>query len=400
MTATDSSSNVTVSPSSVVFSGADFVRFHNSARTSFRAMDRQWAFYSDSQAHIWYATSVDGVTWQLYDTRKAIDYFSSYIFDYLAADTNGTDAFVISRLTPYSPGFSISEIQLHYGRLSIDGTILWRGDFKVTSGIGGSCCYSTSYLRLDTSSNPFVSISNSTGTFVAWSIGDYSRWNVLELDKEPNDVTSLAQLSNGQMYIAYASTGSNTMFGRLWNGTGWEKQEVVTTSQFENPGLSRVSLYVEKRNDIVAFYQGDCWVACAYSIERTTRSFSSSTWSVPRTVLNASSQNIQLFTITKDYRTNSYFLTTYGESKGLASISTFVEIRGSLRRVDQFSMNVSACGCSGGFPSLTSDLLSSNISGSGRDAFNVYYVMAGGNISGWLFLSQTFTITRHIRNDA
>ncbi len=232
----------------------------------------------------------------------------------------------------YSSDSGGNVVQLHYGKLAIDGTISWRKDFNVTSGINGICCYGTSYLRLDTSSNAFLSFSNSSATYVAWSIGGYLGWHILELDKAPNDVTSLLQLSSGQMFVAYASTRSNTMFGRLWNGSTWEKEEVVTTSQFE------------------------------------------------------------LFTITKDYRTDSYYLTTYGESKGLASVNTYLETHHSIRHVNQFSMNVSPCGCSGGFPSLTSDMLSSYASKSGGDVFNVYYVMATGGVSEWLCLSQIFHV--------
>ena len=393
MTATDTSGRVVASSPNVVFSGIDFVRFHNTARTSFHALGRQWAFYSGSGLEISYATSIDGEAWQLYNTHKDATYLGSYIYDYLAADTNGTYVFVVAMKPDYSSNSRGNLVQFHYGKLAIDGTISWRGDFNVTSGINGICCYGTSYLRLDTSSHPFLSFSNSSATYAAWSIGGYSGWDVLELDKAPNDVTSLVQLSNGQMYVAYASTRSNTMFGRLWNGRTWEKEEVVTTSQFEKPGVSRVFLFQEKGNNIVAFYQGNCQEACAYSIERTTRRFSSSTWSVSQTVLNASSQNTQLFTITKDYRTDSYYLTTYGESKGFASVNTYLETHHLIRQVDQFTMNVSPCGCSGGFPSLTSDMLSSHASKNGADVFNVYYVMAIGNISEWLFLSQTFHVT-------
>ncbi len=392
MTATDANDRVVASSPNVVFSGIDFVRFHNTARTSFHALGRQWAFYSGSGLHISYATSVDGEAWQLYDTRKDATYLGSYIFDYLAADTNGTYAFVVAMKADYSSDSGGNVVQLHYGKLAIDGTISWRKDFNVTSGINGICCYGTSYLRLDTSSNAFLSFSNSSATYVAWSIGGYLGWHILELDKAPNDVTSLLQLSSGQMFVAYASTRSNTMFGRLWNGSTWEKEEVVTTSQFEKPGVSRVLLFLEKGDNIVAFYQGNCREACAYSIERTTRESSSSTWGVSRAVLNASSQNTQLFTITKDYRTDSYYLTTYGESKGLASVNTYLETHHSIRHVNQFSMNVSPCGCSGGFPSLTSDMLSSYASKSGGDVFNVYYVMATGGVSEWLCLSQIFHV--------
>ncbi len=135
MTATDANDRVVASSPNVVFSGIDFVRFHNTARTSFHAMGRQWAFYSGSGLHISYATSVDGEAWQLYDTRKDANYLGSYIFDYLAADTNGTYAFVVAMKADYSSDSGGNVVQLHYGKLAIDGTISWRKDFNVTSGI-------------------------------------------------------------------------------------------------------------------------------------------------------------------------------------------------------------------------------------------------------------------------
>lgn len=197
------------------------------------AQGRYWAFFSDTanSNHMSYSTSVTGLSGNW--SSSIVVYDQCHDSGDIDFTVNGTHVF-----WAYISGSVGSQMKFRQGTLNTDGTITWNADVQAV-------WTKTNYPRIAVDSTGHVFITylhsqlgddqprvikndNTDGT---WSTAANFPHNLTE-SLGPYDPGTITALSNGKMYATYTryTSPNEPVRGSLYNGTGWEDTQNITTA--------------------------------------------------------------------------------------------------------------------------------------------------------------------------
>jgi hypothetical protein len=180
------------------------------------AAGRFWIFICDG-TYIQVVTSTDGTSWSVTDTVRAAS--TGWQF---AATFRGNEVH-------YVWTDENTQILYRWGILNADGTIFWQiaeTQIAAQKMRWPSICLDSNgnvwigaCMFVDTEQTPVV-ISNITGV-----------WEITQLTTATGSLWKVipVALTNGKVYVIYAADYAPVK-GKLWNGSSWESEEQVTTS--------------------------------------------------------------------------------------------------------------------------------------------------------------------------
>jgi len=213
----------------------------NFQRKTFYADGYHWVFYCNG-SQILYTTSSDAQNWKAPTLVRAGGSSSGISIWY---DENVHYAYAGgARGTP-----------VLYRRGSIIGDrIQWEDERTVSEGFAEREYYNA-YVTVDSHGYPWVSylqidvkgvgVPEDRSAYVVKAIStDGSTWNNPFRISQPITTTfwrtSILPFNNGRLYAIYAT--SIEVKGRLWNGSAWENEETITTTDLQQDyGYSAVS---------------------------------------------------------------------------------------------------------------------------------------------------------------
>lgn len=201
---------------------------YNMQRKVWYASGLYWVFYSDGTNMV-YSTSSTGDfgTWSSPSTIRA-----SVLGKYFSTWFNDTHFFYV-----YSG--LLDGLYFRCGTLESDGAITWVQDEQT---ILVSLLEGVPTIVTDSSGYPYVSYETSAGyPYVAKSSKNDGTWtNATGFPYQLNTTSSgawriiLVPLTQQKVYAVYGRGGGNPLNGRLWNGTDWESEDTVSTSNFNH----------------------------------------------------------------------------------------------------------------------------------------------------------------------
>lgn len=219
--------HVEIDPSIMGTSTADTATSFPQQRKGFYATTRYWVAYSNG-THIIYKTSLDGSTWSSGTLLGAGTTGGDFSWSY-----NGTYVHYVRR------DVGGSTFQYRCGEPNSTGLITW--DAVEQTVITFTTIFGVATVAVDSQGYPFVSYFNGSGadyrpyvTKSQWNNGSWSTDSGF-----PYNLTSgggtlwwtvIVPLTSQRMYALYNLLNANPIYGRLWNGTGWESEETIASS--------------------------------------------------------------------------------------------------------------------------------------------------------------------------
>lgn len=199
-------------------------------RKTFYAQERFWVFYA-SDGNMLYTSSVDGLTWDSPTTVVS----QGYAVDF-SVWFDGTAVHYVCGSEPDN-----TYLRYRKGTPATNGVITWTTSEQTI--VNESTDQEFPYISVDSDGYPFVmqwwyypsnwlcrvwKSSTNNGT---WTTAAGFPYN---LTSPSNNATwgSIIPLTGGKMYAVYPTTGWRIR-GRLYNGSGWEAEEYVGTSDIE-----------------------------------------------------------------------------------------------------------------------------------------------------------------------
>jgi len=241
-------------------------------RAVFYASGRFWVFYDTGESgYVVYKSSTNGSTWSS-ATQLTYDYWGdSRIFSvywdgtyvhYVHTDYDETKVFY-RRGTPLS-----------------NGTIVWDSEVVVSSNETDVTKY-CGHVTVDSNGYPwitytYVSASGQEVRVIKANTTDGSLWNAEETIAPGNrEATTILSLSNGRVYVIYVF--DNELKGRLFNGTGWEPVDNISSTTLTVGGYRTWSAVSANDKIHVVYYTSDgliyrCWDNGTWSNEEILES--------------------------------------------------------------------------------------------------------------------------------
>jgi len=192
-------------------------------RKTFYANGYFWLFYSDG-TNLVYRTSTDGINWSSPTTVRACTHGDYFDVEYFPAYSTTYVYYT------YAAGGN-----LIYRRGSISGnTITWENEVTVNSG---NVWYAPS-VGVATDGRVFVGGSLSSGGntyFYVWTnpnndgSGTWSYQLFTWSSGTDTWRSDILQLTSGRAYVLFCKSG--TLYGNLWDGSGWGTNESFSVGQ-------------------------------------------------------------------------------------------------------------------------------------------------------------------------
>ena len=284
----------------------------------FYAQGRWWAFYAKNETMICYASSTDGVTWDVVDevvdinTNDQVPDYGRFRGDDFSVATNGTHVAYVGHKY-YTSGDQVDSIwdskKLRYrlGVLSSSGTITWYNLATVTVvDVGSITAQFYPYVEFDANDYVWVgyrytneSVTSDVYVYYPRVIkndakdGTWSTASGFPIQLSSINDTSwrvmLAPLDNGDMYIIYGrkyqyGMTSGSLYGRLYTTSLGSEENIEYGYLLQNEGSFSVvtlgnnvhlawagrtgsgSLYlVHRKRDYTDGWQSPNWVESAFT---------------------------------------------------------------------------------------------------------------------------------------
>ena len=231
------------SPSTVSTSTEELAVRVPSQRKMFYASGRFWVFYSDG-TNIQLKTSSDGITWS---EPTLIEDVYLGLGAYFAICYDGTYIHYVR-----TPAASLFTLKYRRGMPNSDGIISWSEDEQTVTS--GTYCTNDAGIAVDSDGYPWVTWADDWVTmsyvrpYVTTSTKNDGTWTTkpgYPMNLAPRDhyKPSPVSLENGKIYVVYAhaeTAGSpDVIYGRLYNGSDWEAEEQVSTSNMDRTYFDR-----------------------------------------------------------------------------------------------------------------------------------------------------------------
>jgi len=221
------SPSMAVVPSTVASSSVELATLEAFQRKTFFANTRYWVFYSDG-VNVNYKTSIDGLTW------------SSPTYVCPGGHGQAFSVWFDETYVHYVKGpQGIGEIKYCKGKPNPDGTISWSAPEQTAFSSYTLYIYEC-YICVDTEGCPWIGYrwgydgagrypnctksSLNNGTWHTASGFPYQ----LSTTSTGDWICSIVPLTNRKVYAIYLPAGA--VRGRLWDGTTWRDEEVITTA--------------------------------------------------------------------------------------------------------------------------------------------------------------------------